>query len=836
MLVAMQGVLHGGGHALNMRLGEEALASGLWETASLHFGETLDDPTLGAAEKSLVAVRLAESWIRDGRGGEALGLLEKSFAATHPEAWFWKGQALAGLGRFGAALDVMRPRLVDPEAVHPWETALTVANLELALGKPDAALESLASPAAQKPGTAVRARLHRIEILLDSGRVADARALMPAADEARPDDRALASFLEGCLLLAEKRPADAVVVFKLLLDQPQGQSLARYHQAAVRLADAYLALGQAPDATAFLLRFIGENPDSPVLDALFQRLRNGMPAAMPASDPLLSMTAAWITAPEFPATGLIQVSDLSAAAAWPTPLVNGGLTANALFTRADALRRVASPEARAEARVLKSRLVTEFPEHRLAGRALLGSAREAIAAGDVAQAINILESLRQAAPTGAMRGEAAFIEAENAFAQGDKALASRLFAEAASALDGVASRAARFNSAALQLVTASGASENAADDPSLAADLMLERSLAQADPVARRTAIEDFLMRHPEHPRVPEARMAAAEAALTGPSPDLSFARAQLDTLSSATGHGMAPARLDLLRLRIADLSEDPAAAITAARAFLDQYPGDPATAEASLVLGRKLYETSSYNEARMILEKLAAGEGDPARAEAAWLLAARSAALVPASQSQLEALILFDKVIDPAGPLAPLARLEKARLLIDMNRLAEAIAFLRPWFDSLAASDPLQIAAGFLLGEAVYGLGGTDPESLSGALAVYDRLLETARGRPGVLHRLQYLRGMALEQIPDPKDPARKREREAFTAYYSVLETTSPPDEWHYFELCGFRALALLEKAGRWPAAVACARKIASFEGPRAAEAAARASQLQLRHMIWED
>ena len=88
----------------------------------------------------------------------------------------------------------------------------------------------------------------------------------------------------------------------------------------------------------------------------------------------------------------------------------------------------------------------------------------------------------------------------------------------------------------------------------------------------------------------------------------------------------------------------------------------------------------------------------------------------------------------------------------------------------------------------------------------------------------------------PDAKDPSRKREKEAFNAYYSVLETETVPEEWHYFELCGFRALALLEKAGRWPAAVACAKKISSFNGPRAEEAASRASQIQLKHMIWED
>ena len=97
-------------------------------------------------------------------------------------------------------------------------------------------------------------------------------------------------------------------------------------------------------------------------------------------------------------------------------------------------------------------------------------------------------------------------------------------------------------------------------------------------------------------------------------------------------------------------------------------------------------------------------------------------------------------------------------------------------------------------------------------------------------------MRGLTLEQLPDPGNPILKRDKLAFIAYYSVLERNTPPEQWQYFELCGFRALALLEKARRWPAAIACAKKIASFKGPRAEEAAARANQIQLKHMIWED
>jgi tetratricopeptide (TPR) repeat protein len=602
-----------------------------------------------------------------------------------------------------------------------------------------------------------------------------------------------------------------------------------------------LAMGNSESAASFLLSFIQENPDSPQLGALFQRLRNAMPQAPAASDPILVKLAEWITPPEFPATGLIAVMDSRAAGAWPVVDSDQELVAQALFARADGLRHMATPEALAEARLLLTRLRLEFPQHPLAGMALFQSARMALAGGASERAFNMLASLRESSPSSSLRGEAAFLEAKGAFYKGDQTQAASLFEEAATALEGMEAEAARFNAAILQLVKTSGASQpekDALKDPALTADLMLERALSQEDPARKREAIGEFLLLHPDHPREPEARLAAAEAALALPVPDLSFARAQLEALAAEPekSAALSPPRVDLVRLRIADLSEDPASAIAAARGILERYPAEPAAAEASLVLGRNLFESSSYNEARMVLEKLAATDADPARAEAAWLMAARSAALVPTSQSQQEALILFDKVIAIKRPLSSLAMLEKARLMIDMNRLPEAIAFLRKWFDSLPKSDPLHLPAGLLLGEAIYGQGGTNPASLTDALAVYDSLLESARNQPGTLHRLQYLRGRTLEQIPDPKDPSRKREKEAFTAYYSVLETTTPPDEWHYFELCGFRALALLEKAGRWPAAVACAKKIASFNGPRAEEAASRASQLQLKHQIWED
>jgi tetratricopeptide (TPR) repeat protein len=519
------------------------------------------------------------------------------------------------------------------------------------------------------------------------------------------------------------------------------------------------------------------------------------------------------------------------------------MLAHALHAGFIGLSRVGTPEALLEARRLLTRLRVNYPDHSLTRRALFAHARATLAAGSVDQAFGMLDSLRQTAEIGDLAGRSAFLQAEAAYARGDREKAATLFEEAAGSLAGDNSRAARLNATVIQLAngspeTTTVAQQDLPEDKTLAADLKLERALSEANPITKRAAIEQFLTDHPEHPRVAEARLAAAESALAGANPDLSFARAQLDTLAAdpEKAADLNPVMVALTRLRIEDLAGDSAAAIDTARALLEQYPDDPSAAETALILGRNLFQASNYNDARLVLEKLAAADSDPGRAQAAWLLAARSAALVPTSQSQSEALILFDKVIDADGSLAPVAKLEKGRLMIDMNRLEEATAFLRKWFESIPPDDPLHIPTGLLLGEAIYAQGSMRPDSLTEALAVYDKLLEQVKKHPALFNRLQYLRGRTLEQIPDTKNPSLKREKQAFTAYYSVLESTTPPPEWHYFELCGFRALALLEKSARWPAAIACAKRIASFNGPRAKEAADRAAQLQLKHMIWED
>jgi TolA-binding protein len=828
--------------------GNDALTSGLFEIAELHFRECLADPSLTPTEKSEFSIRLCESLIRAGNASEALDLLDSSILASHPERSFWKGQALAALGRYGQSAEEFAAILDDPDAIHRPEAGFSLAGIQLLLDQPDAAMESLSRllPSADAR-TRSKVLLSQIQILLDEDRIQEARKLLPAEEDLEPEQRPLGSFLTAQLLLKENRMAEAAESFRFLVLQPQGQSLTRYHAAAIGLADALHGQGNPDAAATSLLDFIQEHPDSPLLEPMFDRIIAWLPAKPSANDPTLQRLAQWVVPPVLPAIGPISnhPSSTGAEAAWPVAASeNSDLSAYSLDGLATGLRRIDTPEAQAESRRWINRLRLEHPGHFLTERALYQLARSLLDAGEIDSALSLLDPLREDAKSPEIKGRSAFIEARAAYLKGDSRQAIQWFEEASKFLDQANARKARLQAAIARMrqsaplgSTLIQQSQQPAD-PSIQPDLELEQALVTPSADARLAAIEEFLTRHPSHPREAEARLAAAESALAFPSPDLAYARAQLDALitTDELKGRLPPQRIDLLRLRLADQSGDFTATTTAAQSIIDTYPNQPEAAEASLILGRNLFQAGDYNPARLVLERLASADPDPARSQVAWLLAARAAALGGTPQSKEEALILFDNAIAIKGSVTSIATLEKARHLIDIYRLEEATVFLRKFLRSLSEGDPLHLPTGFLLAEALYAQGSHNPESLVDALEVYDKLLTLAKAHPLLLNRLQYLRGTTLEQLPDSKDPSKKREKEAFIAYHSVLETTAPPVEWEYFERCGFRALALLEKAERWSVAITVAKKIASFKGPRANEAATRANQLQLKHMIWED
>jgi len=487
--------------------GDAALADGLWEVAEMHFRQCLADPSLTSDLKSQVAIRLAESLIRAGNPKEALELLGQSFVAKNPATPFWKAQALAAQDRFSEALGIFRILLADPATPHRTEAGFTQASLQLVLGQADAALETLAQLIPNSDAaTGVKIQLYQVEILLDLKSTSEARQAMPGEAAIATADRPLAAFLNAQLLLNEGQSAAAEISFQELVNHPQGQSLTRYHSAAVGLADAIQAQGNPDEAANSLLAFLQDHPASPVLEAIFKRILQWLPDKPTLTDPILENLAQWIPSPALRDVLPLDTTQPNVIAAWPIYPAVGTLTelsAYSLYTRAIGLHRSGTPEARAESRVMLNRLRMDYPQHSLANRALYQSARWFLEDGNTDQAFSILNTLRDTTKIPILRGEAAFLQARIDCLNGNSQKAIQLFDEAATALAAPEARLAKLQSAiarlrsgdlkGVTLILQSGA----APDPSLEADLELERALSTTPPVAARAAIEDFLSRFP---------------------------------------------------------------------------------------------------------------------------------------------------------------------------------------------------------------------------------------------------------------------------------------------------------------------------------------------------
>lgn len=827
---------------------ERAMEDGLWDVAAKRLGEAGAAADLPVDKLQNVQLLLAECLVRGNRPDDALKVLESSIIRDHPETPFWLGQALAGQGRFADAVEKLLPIAADPANPLQGEAAFTAANLQISLDRPQLALSTLALLAdSNVAADSIDSKLRSAAILLDLGSNAESREMLPPADAVPPGLIPHANLLNGYLLLSEGKPSAAQTVFSSLLVDPYGQSIRRYNLAAIGMADSIADQGDTAAAMDSLFAFIQSRTETSRLAPMFRRINAWMPEKFLTADhPALLKLAGWLPKTIPTASGFINVDAGTAAAAWPTataPLTD--LETFATYTCAVALRRVNTPSARQESELLMQRLRLLAPSHFLIPKSLLTLAGWKLEDGLGDEALALLDSLRRNAKSPRIEGEAAFSNALQAYRNGDAELAGSLFAEAAEFLEGDDREAAAFN-AALALsdgddsvpFTIQNIGPEAAKK--LEIDLKLEKALSEVSAEKAKARLDEFLRENPDHPRAGEARIAIAEAALASAPPDLSLAQAQLDTLGASAEvlPDTMGARLALAKLRLLDLSGKIEETVALAGKIAEEFPDSSTSLEASLVLGKTLFRSGQYNKARLRLEKLASSEPGTQRSQAALLLAARSAALGATAQSREEALALFDRTMAIDGSLKELALFEKARLQIDLNRLPAAIESLNAAYAKKSPDDPSRLPTGLLLAEAIYAHGDSDPGSLSEALEIYDRLLDLTKDNLASYFRLQYLRGLTLEKLPDPTDPAKTRLDEARDAYFSVLDrpVDPPPPEWEWFGRSGFRLLSLLENGRDWKAAIAIAEKIASFGGPRSEEAATRARQLRLKHMIWED
>ena len=426
------------------------MENGLWAVASTQLEKAAMSAESRPEKRAEILILLAESLVREGDADKAISILEQSDVRDHPDAPFWMGQALAGVGRYSDAVASLLPLAEDSSARFREEAGLTAASLQLSLGVSRAALDTLALLSSPEGSPmAVRSKLHRMEILLDLGRPLDARELFSTIENIPPALASHASFLDAQLMLAEERYGEAEVIFTDLLSDQGGNSLVRKNLSAIGKADAISGLGNTPEATEFLLSFIQMNPDAPLLSPMFDRIIAWLPEEIiTALHPTLQRLAEWL--PKAPPTS-IEYLYVDAPYAKLELSSSGNevsdLAVFSLYARALGLHRIATEDSKRQAEYLLRRLRLTAPSHFLTPRSLLTLARWKKEENQTNQAFDILDALRMTARSPLMKGEAAFLDAEIAFENGDSNLAASLFEEAAALLEGRNQESALFNSA-----------------------------------------------------------------------------------------------------------------------------------------------------------------------------------------------------------------------------------------------------------------------------------------------------------------------------------------------------------------------------------------------------
>lgn len=824
------------------RDGLDAMSARLWEVAVTRFQTALATPELDPAGKQAILLRLIETRIRANEADEALKLLADPVLAGNPGVAFWKAQALASKGQLAGAVAALDEKSTAEGAPHRREALFTRASLQQLLGDLSGALDALGVLSKERnAATALKAKMEIASILLDQGKGAEALATLPPPNaRMSPLQAARAELLRAQAQFALKEYQAAAGIFSAML-QREDESFAAYRQeATVGLARAQLAAGNREAAIDGLIAFIELNRDSPRIGEAFPLLLECLPAQPATDDVILTRLDEWCrdALPDTP-VGLGTGSDSSSV--WPGARPHADeLETQALFHLALGLRREGSAESRFRARQLLTRLRIDYPNHPLARRALLEISRWDLADGRKEQAEASLSALDEAEVAPAIRADAFLSAAATAFKSGDFALASGELEKAAALLDGEAQREAWLNAAVTRLAAGDlpgfdAVSKAHGKDPRIADDLALERTLfltARQDPAAM-SELDRFILEHPRHPRIAEARLAAAHAALEHNPPDPAFAKAQVESISGEQAATLPQGSLALAKIRVAAVEKRWADAAALADAYLTANPKDPQAPGIRYELGNARFENGDYNKARLELEKLAIEAPDSPWAEPALLLAARSAALGATAQAKQESIVLFDKLIAAKGELADVARLLKSEVLAP----AEAAKELLPWFQGMKKDDPRRLIAGLHLGDALYNSAGTDNAPLEQALAIYEDLLAGMPPGSPSRYEVEYLRGRVLEQLPDPKDPSRKRVAEALDVYFNVLQDASKqaPADWKWVDSCGVHARSLLESAERWEAAIAVAELHARLSSPGAKEARERAKRLKLEHFHWE-
>ncbi len=691
------------------------------------------------------------------------------------------GRTLSALGEPDEAVRVLKDLAAKGGAEWADKAWLLAGQAEASAGRwagAVAASEALEAASPRSP-LVPQSRIDRAEALAKLGRLDEAEALLrPIADDGSRPLAPRAADALGALLLAAKKPADALAVVEAALARPGGGSTPAAPGLRYRAAEATQALGRLDDARR-----------------RFAALAEGDPKAPWADDAQLRAAAL-----------ALDAKDLDAARRLAGPFASrfpdSPLKADARLI--DARAALASGRPKEAIESLDGPMAADRPRPDVAQAAAYTLALAYGKDGQPEKASAVLDRLAQGGASGGVGADARFLLGQGAFDAGRHAEAI----------------------AALEKYLADKPGGDVAD-AALARIALAHAALGQGDEAD--AALARLASGFPKSPALPSTRLNLAESALGVKQFERAsglFRQASEGLAPPLKGRALSGLGWSLLQ---GGKPEDAAAAFAA---LIEASPDDPLALDAAVGRARALAEAKQPEGAMAALASVVAKSPKAPQAGPAALALARLQ--VEAKQfdaaAKTYALLTVPGAPDP-GERPDVVLAEWAWALGDAGQGADADAtfarLLRDYPDSPKAADarlnlaesayaarqfdrvaellgpvvaPASAARPALIQSALYRLGRTEAErgDWAGALATFNRLLADAPDGP-FRREGRFWKAEAASRSGDPKGAEAD-----FAAL--IAEDPGPDDPKGLVATAKGRRVQCLVQLGRWADALTAA------------------------------
>ena len=779
---------------------------------------------LSPSDRAVATRQLARAFIDAGHADKALDLLSEQNANEPDDQWL-KMQALMALERWAEALPICRELSQKNDSPFSDAAALAEAEALRALGKKGDAIDVLQN-LTQRKTNVVLAKLRLADLFLETGGFKKVPPLLASITPANALETQWKKYDEAQLLLTQDQAAPAMEIFEGILKNPAGLTESLFAGATVGVAEARIILNGREVADNVIEDFIWQHPESAYLEEMFARLDDIYAGE---ENPSESELQRWMQRPPERRAALAQFYCAKAE-------VREKKNEKAARTLNDFLRL--------------------YPNHPLVGEAwrLLGKVRMDTA--KIASALSAFEAALRVCADEECRARAELDLGVAYFSRRDYLLAASIFEDAmrrtSRGSDALRSlwQPAAYDCALAWLNLGNyakfldqyGTISEHFPESDVRRELLLEEGLLQArsrDFRRATTTLQLFIRDFPDHPRVPEAKLALAEIAFSSSAIDRArvFLKAAYESPTSVETASedeikQTKERADYLAIFIADSAKargepgngDGGKVVDLCQKFLREHPDSALKAEVRMKLGEAFFRREDFANAQTQFETLAEEAPGNPLAEKALFLAGQSAMR---SMNTDRALELFERVVKLGGPLKLYARQEQAVAKVQAGKENEAVVL----YDDILRSQPengLRFAALCGKADSLASLAGADPQKLGEAIAIYDQLADDAEVPRFWKDQALYKKGTCLEKLSHSDD--------ALAAFYEALQPQSANDpEFFWFYKAGFDAARMLEAQTQWKSAVGIYEKMAKTEGPRSDEAKKRAEQLRLEHFIWD-